>query len=70
VIQHVFRDQIAKEMKKSGLKSSDKAWIKRFQLAVNEVITSEGGEEVALEKYGEVAKTWNEIEPPEDLKRR
>ena len=70
MIQHVFRDQIAKEMKKSGLKSSDKAWIQRFQLAVNEVIASEGGEEAVLEKYGEVAKTWNEIEPPEDLKRR
>jgi len=70
VIHHVFRDQIAKEMKKSGLKSSDKAWIQRFQLAINEVITSEGGEEVALEKYGEMAKTWNETEPPEDLKRR
>jgi len=34
------------------------------------VIKSIGGESVAQEKYGEMAKTWNETEPPEELKRK
>jgi len=30
VIQHVFKDEIAEEMEKTGLKSTDKEWIQRF----------------------------------------
>jgi len=70
VIQHVFKDQIAERMEESGLKSTDKGWIQKFQWAVNEVIESIGGEDVAQQKYGEMARAWNEAEPPEDLKRR
>ena len=55
-------------MEKTGLKSSDKGWLQQFQWAVNEVIKSEGGEDAAVEKCGEIAKTWNEVEPPEDLR--
>jgi len=32
------------------------------------VIKSEGGEDAVMERYGEIAKIWNEVEPPEDLK--
>lgn len=70
MIQHVYRDEIAEQMEKTGLKSSDKAWIQKFQWAVNQVIESIGGDGVAQEKYGEMAKTWNEAEPPEELKRK
>lgn len=70
VIQHVFKDELAEQMERTGLKSTDKDWIQRFQWAVNEVIKSIGGESVAQEKYGEMAKTWNETEPPEELKRK
>lgn len=57
-------------MEESGLKASDKGWLQKFQWAVNEVIDSLGGEEVVVEKYGEIAKAWNEAEPPEELKRK
>ena len=70
VIQHLFKDDIAKKMEKTGLKASDKGWLQQFQWAVNEVIESVGGEEAASEKYGEIAKSWNEADAPEDLKRK
>jgi hypothetical protein len=70
VIQHLFRDEIAKHMEETGLKANDKAWLQKFQWAVNEVIKAEGGEDAALEKYGEMAKSWNEAEPPEELKKK
>lgn len=70
VIQHLFRDEITKKMEKTGLKSSDKSWIQRFQWAVNEVIKSEGGEDAVLKKYGEMAKSWNEAQAAEELKRK
>ena len=70
MVQHLFRDEISREMEKTGLKSSDKGWLQKFQWVVNEVISSQGGEEAVTEKYGEIAKTWNETEPPEDLKRK
>ena len=70
VIQHLFRDDIAKEMNQTGVKANDKDWLQKFQWAVNEVIQSEGGEEAALEKYGPMAKSWNEADLPEDLRRR
>lgn len=57
-------------MGNTGLKSNEKEWIKRYQLAVNEIIQSLGGEDAVQEKYGEVADAWNEAEPPEELKRK
>jgi hypothetical protein len=70
VVQHMFRDEISKQMEKTGLKSTDKGWIKEFQSAVNNVIQSEGGEAAVMEKYGDMAKSWNEVEPPEEIKRK
>lgn len=66
----MFKDEIAEHMKKTGLKSSDNAWLQKYQWAVNKVIESEGGEDAIMEKYGEMAKAWNEAKPPEELKRR
>ena len=57
-------------MGNTGLKSNEKEWIKRYQLAVNEIIQSLGGEDAVQEKYGKVADAWNEAEPPEELKRK
>ena len=70
VIQHLFRDDIAQKMEKTGLKASDKGWLQEFQWAVNDVIKTLGGERVASEKYGELAKAWNDADLPEDLRRR
>lgn len=57
-------------MEATGLTSSDKAWIQKFQLAVSEVIQSIGGEEAAKKQYGPLAQTWNEQGLPEDVKRK
>ena len=57
-------------MEETGLKSTDKGWIQKFQWAVNGVVESLGGEDTVQEKYGEMAETWNKAEPPEELKRR
>jgi len=57
-------------MEKTGLTPRDPGWIGEFQLAVNSVIKSLGGNEKVLEKYGETAKSWNEVEPPEELRRK
>jgi hypothetical protein len=70
VVQHLFRDDISKQMGESGLKPSDKDWLQKYQWVVNEVINLEGGEDVVSEKYGEIAKSWNEVEPPEELQRK
>jgi len=70
VIQHLFKDDIALKMEKSGLKASDKGWLQGYQWAVNEVIESLGGEQVASEKYGELAKSWNGAHLPEELRRK
>ena len=70
MIQHLFRDDIALKMEKSGLKASDKSWLQGFQWTVNEVIESLGGEQVASERYGELAKAWNDADLPEELRRR
>jgi len=70
VVQHVFKDTIAEKMKNTGLTHTDKGWIREYQMAVNSVIQSLGGEEKVVSEYGEMAKSWNEVEPPEELKRR
>ena len=45
-------------------------WLGKYQETVNEVIVSLGGDDEASKQYTEVAKTWNEVEPPEELKRK
>lgn len=70
VVQHLHKDRIAEKMDDTGLKSSDKAWIQGFQLAVNEVVQEIGGEEKAKELYAETAKLWNEAGLPEEVKRK
>jgi hypothetical protein len=70
VVQHLHKDDISSQMAKTGLTPSDPGWIKQFQLSVNKVIESLGGDDKVSEKYGEMAKLWNEVEPPEDLKRK
>jgi len=57
-------------MAKSGLTPTDPGWLQKFQLSVNDVIKSLGGDGVVSEKYAEMAKSWNEVEPPEELKRK
>lgn len=66
----MHKDSIAKHMGKTGLTPRDPDWIRQFQLAVNTVIKSLGGNEKVLEKYGETAKSWNEVAPPEELRRK
>jgi hypothetical protein len=57
-------------MAKTNLTPKDPGWIKQFQLSVNVVINSLGGDAKVAEKYGETAKLWNETEPPEEVKRK
>lgn len=70
MVQHTFKEEIAEKMEATGLTSSDKGWIQKFQLAVSEVIQSIGGEEAAKEQYGPLAKAWNEQDLPEDMRRK
>ena len=57
-------------MKESDLDSSDKGWISHYHQVVNEIIDSSGGESAASAKYGAIAKTWNQQEPSEEVKKR
>ena len=57
-------------MKKTGLTPKDPGWIKHFQMAVNDVIESLGGDEKVSEKFGETAKAWNQAKLPEEIKRK
>jgi len=70
VFQHIHKDSIAACMAKSGLTPNDPGWLGKYQETVNEVIVSLGGDDEASKQYTEVAKTWNEVEPPEELKRK
>lgn len=70
VIQYEFKEAIAEKMKASGLKSSDKEWIRKFQQVVTEIINSMGGEVVAKQRYGETALKWNGEDLPEELRRK
>ena len=69
MVQYEFRDQIAKEMEETGLKSNDKGWIQKFQQVVTELITTMGGAKKVKDEYGEVAKKWNMVGLPEETKR-
>ena len=57
-------------MVESGLTPGNTDWLQKFQWSVNDVIKSSGGEEAASEKYAEVARAWNNAEPPEEMKRK
>ena len=57
-------------MDKTGLKSSDKGWLKKYQWAVNKVIQLLGKEDDVYAEYGEIAEAWNESEPPDEVKRK
>ena len=70
VIQQLFKDDITMHMDKTGLKSTDKGWLKKFQWAVNKVIESLGGEDEVQVEYGEIAKDWNASSPPDEVKRK
>ena len=70
VVQHLHKEEVAEHMANSGLTPNDQGWLQKFQWSVNEVIKSLGGEDKVSKKYGEVAKSWNEVEPPEELKRK
>ena len=70
VVQQLFRDDIASRMKNTSLTPKHPGWIKAFQLCVTEVIASLGGDEVVAEKYGEMAKAWNEVEPPQEVQKK
>jgi hypothetical protein len=70
VVQHLHKEEIAALMAKTGLTHTDKAWIKNHQLSTNTVIETLGGNDKMSEKYGEVAKSWNTVEPPDELKRK
>ena len=70
VVQHLFKEDIANRMEKTGLTPKDPGWIKQFQLAVNEVIESLGGDDQVSEKFGEKAKEWNKAQLPEEIKRK
>jgi hypothetical protein len=69
IIQKEYKKTITEKMDATGLTSSDKGWIKKYQQMVTEVIESLGGEEVVKEKYADMVKDWNEGNLPEDLRR-
>jgi len=57
-------------MKQTGLTSRDKEWIPEYQKAVSSVIKSLGDQDEVMAEYGDLAKSWNETEPPEEIKRK
>lgn len=66
--QHLHKEEISKHMAESGLTPSDPGWLQKFQWCVNEVIGSLGEDD--MQKYAEMAKSWNETEPPEEIQRK
>lgn len=70
VIQHLHKDEISQKLKEAGVNHSDKKWFPAYHEAVGEVWKSLGDDEEVQEKYGEMAKTWNEMGPPEEAKRK
>jgi len=66
-VQHLFKDEIIKLAEKSGLRSTDKGWMKQYHKSVNEVIELKGGE-VAKEIYGKLGEEWSNAELPDELR--
>lgn len=69
-LRHLYKEDIVSHMAKTGLTPKDPGWIKEFQLSVNAVVEWLGGDDVVMEKYGDMAKLWNEVAPPEELRRK
>jgi hypothetical protein len=70
VVQNVHKEDINKILSQSSLSSQDAGWLQTYQLAVNEVIQSLGGEKAVVEEYGPMAKLWNNTAPPDHVERR
>lgn len=70
VVQHLHKEHITRAMEASGLASGDSGWLQKYHKTVNEVITSLGGEEEVSDKYGKIAREWNEGALPEELKQK
>jgi hypothetical protein len=70
VVQHEYKEEIAKKMEATGLRSTDPGWIKKYQEAVTQIIDSLGGEDVVKEHYKDVARSWNGASLPEELRRK
>ena len=70
VVGHLHKEEIAKKMEKTNLKSTDRDWLGEYQKAVTEVIIGMGGEGVAKKRYKDVAKSWNGANLPEELRRK
>ena len=71
VVQHLFRDEILQKLKEGGHAASDgSSWLREYHAEVNQVWESLGDEGDVQEKYGEMAKTWNDVGPPEEAKRK
>jgi hypothetical protein len=68
VIQNLLRETILEHLKKKGLTPNTQGFLGKWQIEVTEMI--ESMDEGEIEKYTEMATTWNEVEPPEDIKRR
>jgi hypothetical protein len=70
VVQHLHKEDIAVLTAKTGLTHNDKAWLQNYQWSTNTVIDSLGGSDKISEEYGVIAKSWNTLEPPDELKRK
>ena len=57
-------------MEKTGLVPKDSKWLTEYHKAVTALINDLGGEVKVQEEYGEIAKSWNEREPPEEVKQK
>ena len=66
VVQYLHGDEISQIMDKTSLTTQDPGWIREFQMVVNSIIKALGGSEVVSERHGQAAKSWNEVEPPEE----
>lgn len=57
-------------MEKYHLTPSSPDWLQKFQWSVTAVIEALGPGEEGIEKYAEIANSWNETMPPEELQRK
>ena len=68
VIQNLLRETILEKLKEQGLAPNTQGFLGKWQDEVTRIIESMDEDEV--QGYAEMAATWNEVEPPEDIKRR
>ena len=57
-------------MESTGFTPRNLKWIREFQLLDDAVIESLGSGEKAAEKYGEMVRSQNKAEVPEELRRK